>query len=119
MGIWEKGGNVSTQTLQKTVPNVLIAESLAKRMNVPTVQDRIGLAMKGLALLKEVPITNGEYKQVAMAAGKLADSLKKEYQNPQTRIKAAKVATELKSFAREITPFGSAKIEIIDTLCLA
>ena len=108
-----------TQTRQKTIPNVMIAVALVKRMNAPTVRDRIGLAKMGLALLKDVPMTNGEYRQVVMAAEKLAEALRQEYSKPETRMEAAAVAIEIKSFARGITPFGSSKIEILDTLCLA
>jgi hypothetical protein len=73
-------------------------------MRQPTAQDRIGLARKGLALLKEVEPLNGDEKQVARAANRLANSLKVEYKNPDKRIEAAIVATELRSFAMGMTP---------------
>jgi len=98
--------------ITKTISNVIVANALANRMEKSTAQNRITLATTGLALLKQEEPVNGEVQKVQMAAIRLANALKKEYKNPQTAMKAATVATELRSFAMGMAP-------MVDTLCLA
>lgn len=94
------------------MPGVEAAKAIARRMNQPTAQDRVGLARAGLALLRQAgPENNGEARQVARAANRLASALKKDYRDPGRCMEAAAIATELRSFARGMLPMA-------DTLCL-
>ena len=104
---------------RRTQQRIDRAETFVTRLNRGGVRDRPGFAIKGLQWLKKVRMTNGEYTQMVPIAERLAESLERDYQDPKKGMAAAAAATEIKAFARGITPFGSAKIEIIDTLCLA
>ena len=101
----------------KTIQNVEIAKELSRRMRQPTVQDRVGLARAGLALLKQAEPVNGEAKQVARAANRLANALKAEYGTPNS-MGAASVAVELRTFAGSVAPFGKSRVDLIVTPCL-
>jgi len=101
-----------SQKTKQTIPSVEVAMAIANRMRQPTVQDRIGLARIGLALLQQVQPKNGEAKQVEMAAYLLARVLAREYSKPEKSMEAASVATQLRSFAMGMKP-------MVDTLCLS
>jgi len=96
----------------KTIAMVEVANALSRRMRQQGVQDRIGIAKEGLAILKRAEPASGEAKQVARAANRLANALKVEYADPKRGMEAASVATQLRSFAMGMKP-------MVDTLCLS
>ena len=93
------------------MPGVEAAKAIARRMNQPGVQDRAGLARAGLALLRQAEPANGGAVQVRRVANRLASALKADYSDPERCMEAATVATQLRSFARGMSP-------MVDTLCL-
>ncbi len=81
-----------------TVKLIRVAENLVGSMNANP-QARLQMSVAALKLLKQEPGTAS-----AKVAKTILPEVRKEYDNPKTRVEAATLAVELKAFIRSQEP---------------
>ena len=109
---------ITKQEQKKQVQNnTIYTLALASRIRKPGTKGRVGLARKRFELLKQVEPVNGQAVKMAKAVNALADALKSEY-GTSRGTQAAVLAGELRTFGRNITPFGKANVELATSSCI-